>query len=162
MSEPLETLVDYLKSTYRNIDFAYGDRFKYRYPNKVFLEPLPNLAASTAEPLENPEKSTTPPEFFALQTLHELGHALCKHKNYQIDVERIKIEREAWEAAKTVYEKLPKSLKNTFEWDENYVEDSLDTYRDWLHKKSTCKTCGLTCYQTDDGEYHCPHCENFI
>lgn len=147
MSEPLEALIDYLKSTYKDIDFAYGDRFKYHYPNKIMLE--------------NPKNPGTPPEFFALQTLHELGHALCKHKDYQTDIERLKIERAAWEAAKTVYEKLPKNLKGTFKWDEDYIENSLDTYRNWLHQKSTCKTCGLTCYQTDDGQYHCPRCESF-
>lgn len=143
----LKNLLNHLKTAYPNFRFKVGSRFKYRYPNQISLE--------------NPENSGTPPAFFALQTLHELGHALCKHKNYQTDVQRLKIEREAWEAAKTAYENLPNDLKNTLKWDEDYIEDSLDTYRDWLHKKSICKTCGLTCYQTDDGAYHCPRCENF-
>ena len=101
-----------------------------------------------------------PQPFFALQTLHELGHALCHHKDYTTSVSRLKIECEAWERAKTAYLELPDHLK-TFPWDEEYIEDSLDTYRAWLHTKSTCKNCGLTCYQTEDGVYHCPRCENF-
>ena len=105
-----------------------------------------------------------PEENFALLALHELGHALCKHKNYQTHVERLKIESEAWEAAKTVYEKYaaehPELLKNQ-PWDEDFVQDQLDTYRNWLHTKSRCKNCGLTRYQTADGAYHCPRCENF-
>ena len=143
----LSHLLDYLKQTYPDLHFSYGKRFKYRYPNLIMLE--------------NPKNSTTPPAFFALQTLHELGHALCNHKDYTTDVQRLKIEREAWETAKTAYLALPKSLQNAFPWNEDYVEDSLDTYRAWLHQKSTCKNCGLTCYQTEDGTYHCPRCESF-
>ena len=142
----LSHLINHLKQTYPDLHFAYGGRFKYRYPSHITLE--------------NPKNSTTPPTFFALLTLHELGHALCNHKDYTTDVQRLKIEREAWETAKTVYLELPEILK-TFPWDENYVEDSLDTYRAWLHTKSACKNCGLTCYQTEDGAYHCPRCENF-
>ncbi|MBQ6355310.1 hypothetical protein IJJ18_02745 [Candidatus Saccharibacteria bacterium] len=144
----LVNLLNYLETAYPNFRFKVGNRFKFCYPNQISLE--------------NPENSAIPPAFFALQTLHELGHALCKHKDYNTDVSRLKIERAAWEAAKTAYEKLPDDLRNTFKWDKDYVEDSLDTYRDWLHKKSTCKTCGLTCYQTPDGKWHCPRCENFI
>lgn len=146
MSDQRTALIEYLKTTYPKLKFAYAKRFKFCFPNKISLE--------------NPEFSTIPPQYFTLQTLHELGHALCGHKDYQIDVSRLKIEREAWETAKTVYKKLPKSLK-TFSWDEDFVEDSLDTYRNWLHQKSKCKACGLTRYQTDDGTYHCPRCENF-
>ncbi len=109
-----------------------------------------------------------PQPFFGLQTLHELGHALKGHQDYITHVDRIKIEREAWETAKTVYQKYlnqaktnPELAKILPEWDDDYVEDCLDTYRDWLHANSKCKKCGLTRYQTTDGRYHCPHCENF-
>ena len=112
---------------------------------------------------------------FALLTLHELGHALCKHKDYTTDVQRIKIEYEAWERAKMVIldyrkkafaedggvidEKLAEMLPK---WDEELVQEKLDTYRDWLHAKSKCKSCGLTRYQTEGGDYHCPRCEAFL
>ena len=116
---------------------------------------------------------------YGLLTLHELGHALSKHKDYTVDVQRVKIESEAWERAKTVYLKYANegkiSLKNKNnkvkdkakiaellpEWDEDFVQEKLDTYRDWLHTKSRCKKCGLTCYQTEDGVYRCPRCESF-
>lgn len=147
MNDPRVTFVEYLKNTYPDFKFAYGKRFKFCYPNRISLE--------------NPNFSTVPYQIFALQTLHELGHAICKHKDYTIDVSRLKIECEAWETAETVYKKLPKDLKDGFSWDTDYIEDSLDTYRDWLHQKSKCKNCGLTRYQTKDGTYHCPRCENF-
>jgi lipopolysaccharide biosynthesis regulator YciM len=38
---------------------------------------------------------------------------------------------------------------------------ALDTYRDWLHRRSACPECGLTRYQTVDGRWHCPGCEGF-
>lgn len=112
---------------------------------------------------------------FALLTLHELGHALCKHKDYIVDVQRLKIECEAWERAKTVFlEYCAKAydedgnvrdgelVRILPEWDEEMVQEKLDTYRDWLHVKSKCKRCGLTRYQTENGEYHCPRCEAFL
>ena len=45
-------------------------------------------------------------------------------------------------------------------FDEDFIETELDTYRDWLHQRSKCKKCGLTRYQTRDGVYHCPFCDN--
>ena len=121
-----------------------------------------------------------PQHNFALLALHELGHALCRHEDYIVDIERIRIESEAWERAKTVFlkyrEMVDEGVKNDDEksgekwnlaeilpeWDEDFVQEKLDTYRDWLHTKSHCKKCGLTCYQTESGEYHCPRCDNFL
>lgn len=145
-------LLKYLKSAYPDFHFSYANRFKYRYPDHIYIE----------RPPSNPENHPYPPAHFALQTLHELGHALRKHKDYTEDLSRLKIEREAWETAKTIYNNLPDPLKTPPFWDETYVESSLDTYRDWLHSKSRCKTCGLTRYQTPDGHYHCPRCEAFL
>lgn len=143
----LNALITHLETAYPQFHFHRDkNRFKFRFPDQIFLE--------------NPEKWGEPPEFFALQALHELGHALCKHKDYTTDVLRLKIEREAWETAKTAYKKLPKTLK-TFAWDDDFVENALDSYRDWLHTRSKCKKCGLTRYQTEDGAWHCPRCENF-
>lgn len=145
---------------YPEVKFLWGrKRFSYRLCGKkavptVFLgEPQPN---------------------FGLLALHELGHALCKHKTFVTDVERIKIESAAWERAKTVYleyrgqafgpeeEVLDAELAEILpEWDEEVVQEKLDSYRDWLHARSLCKKCGLTCYQTEDQKYHCPRCESF-
>lgn len=109
-----------------------------------------------------------PKPFFALQALHELGHALSRHKDYTTHVKRLKIESEAWEVAKTVLEKYQEQAKTDQDlakilpkWNQAYVEGCLDTYRDWLHAKSKCKNCGQTRYQTKDGKYHCPFCDAF-
>ncbi len=135
-----------LERDFKEVRFVWDSpRFSYRLKNgtpTIFLGgPQPN---------------------FGLLALHELGHALCGHKDYKVDVERIKIESEAWERAKTVYYDYQKQGIILPEWDEDFVQEKLDTYRDWLHGKSRCKKCGLTGYQTEDGRYHCPRCENFV
>lgn len=88
----------------------------------------------------------------ALQLLHEVGHAILQHKDFRTDVERLKMERAAWEQARILCGRYH------IHYDEDLVEAALDSYRDWLHQKSTCPECGLTRYQSRDGKYHCPGC----
>ncbi len=92
---------------------------------------------------------------YKMLLLHELGHALLRHRNFRTDAERVKMERAAWEKAREL------SKKYNAEYDEELVEERMDTYRDWLHQKSLCPQCGLTRYQTVDGEYHCSFCEEY-
>ena len=73
--------------------------------------------------------------------LHETGHALLEHTSYQADFELIRLEVAAWERA----QQLAEHLKMTI--DENHVQDCLDTYRDWLYKRSICPTCTTKCLQ---------------
>lgn len=96
-----------------------------------------------------------PQSKYALQSLHELAHGLCGHKTFSTYIERVKMESEAWERAKTL------CLKYDIEFDEEFAEEQLDTYRDWLHQKSVCRQCGQVRYQSPDGNYHCPQCETF-
>lgn len=129
-----------LMRLYPQFAFREGRRFKYRPPKTIYVAYVD--------------------ENFALLTLHELGHGLCKHKDYNTHIERLKIEREAWECARAVFLKHPEwAEKYHFDFDDDFVEAQLDTYRDWLHQKSICKKCGLSCFQTPDGRYHCPRCE---
>lgn len=91
-----------------------------------------------------------------LQLLHEVGHARLKHRDFGVDLERVKMERAAWTEARRLC-----GVYNIY-YDEDFVEEELDTYREWLHRQSCCKNCGLTCYQTEDGIYHCPRCEDLL
>ena len=43
-------------------------------------------------------------------------------------------------------------------WDEDFAEGQLDTYREWIDKRSRCPKCDCTGWQTDDGDYRCPLC----
>ena len=90
-----------------------------------------------------------------LLLLHELGHYLCGHRDFDTLPRRVKMEREAWDKARELCDKY------NVKYDEDIAEGELDTYRDWLDAKSRCPKCGLTRYQTSDGEFHCPRCENF-
>ncbi len=130
-----DQLLNTLQSDFPDFIFERGDRFMFRPPNKIFIGPT--------EPHDS------------LLMMHELGHALCHHRDFGTDAIRLKMEREAWECAKKIC-----SAYDIY-YDEDVVERELDTYRDWLDKKSRCPSCGLTRFQTPDGAYHCPRCENF-
>lgn len=85
--------------------------------------------------------------------LHELGHAQLKHTDYKRDIELIAFERDAWDYA--VQELSPPySITIT----ENEIEEALDTYRDWLHARSSCPRCSSTGLQTTRDSYRCLAC----
>ena len=44
------------------------------------------------------------------------------------------------------------------QYDEEFVEMKMDSYRDWLHMRSKCPKCGLTRFQSENGKYVCPGC----
>ena len=125
-------LVDRLKEDYPGLVFREGKKFAFRPPKTIVLGPL--------EP------------FWELLTLHEVSHAILKHKTFRIDVERLKMEARAWEKARELADYYD------VDWDEQFIQEQLDTYRDWLHQKSRCPVCGLTRFQTPDSRYHCPRC----
>jgi len=84
--------------------------------------------------------------------LHELSHGLLEHRDYAKDVELLAMEAAAWEKAKelaAIYE---------VKIDEDAAENNLDTYRDWLHARSTCPTCEAVGYQTKKDTYSCVAC----
>lgn len=86
--------------------------------------------------------------------IHELAHCVLGHHTYSRDVELLALESEAWDEAKTIARRYDISI------DENEVQDSLDTYRDWMHARSTCPACQATGYQTRDKSYSCVACLN--
>ena len=127
-------LLERLEKDYPNFRFRNGKKFAFRPPRTIVLGPN--------EP------------FSELLTLHEVSHAICKHEDFRMDVERLKMENEAWEKAREL------ARHYDIEINEDLIQEELDTYRDWLHQKSRCPVCGLTRFQTPDSRYHCPRCEN--
>lgn len=88
------------------------------------------------------------------QLLHELAHAILGHAKYSRDIELVALERDAWKHAQS-------SLAPEFSMsisDED-IESHLDTYRDWLHKRSLCPRCESTGIQQDDARYLCVVCQ---
>lgn len=132
----MDVFIKELKKDYPDLRFKNGRKFAFRPPKTILLGPKE-------------------PNYKAL-ILHEVAHALCGHKNFKIDIERIKMECEAWEKAKELAEHYG------IEIDEEMIQKELDTYRDWLHQKSRCRLCGLARFQTTDGRYHCPRCNELL
>lgn len=128
-------LLERLERDYKGFRFVDGKKFTFRPPKTIVVGP------------EEPNAD--------LLLLHELGHAICGHKTFNMNVKRLKMEVEAWEKARELAKEYGVAV------DEDFIEGELDTYRDWLHQKSRCPVCGLTRFETPDGVYHCPRCENF-
>lgn len=85
--------------------------------------------------------------------LHELAHAELNHTSYEHDISLIALERDAWQYAR---ENLALGLSVTIT--DNVIEDDLDTYREWMHARSTCPECGASGIQVDTLRYQCPSC----
>jgi hypothetical protein len=87
--------------------------------------------------------------------LHEISHANLEHFNYTTDFELVRMEAAAWQEAK----RLATSYGLTI--DEEYIQDCIDTYRDWLYRRCLCPTCSTQCLQTDSAKfYHCFNCQS--
>ena len=85
--------------------------------------------------------------------LHETAHALLDHQDYSSDLELLLLEVAAWHKAKALGRELG------IEIDEEHIQDCLDTYRDWLHQRSTCPRCGIVSIQISAREYRCHNCQ---
>ena len=91
-------------------------------------------------------------EYAEAQLLHEFGHALLNHKQYLRDIELLTMERGAWDRATTLAREFNIHIC------EDYIEETLDTYRDWLHTRSLCPHCTATGIQTERYHYQCLAC----
>jgi len=85
--------------------------------------------------------------------LHEVGHAKLDHSTYQSDFELLQMEVAAWEAARELAQTYGHQI------DPDHIQDCLDTYRDWLHRRSTCPTCGVRSLQETARQYACFNCD---
>ena len=129
-----------LQARYPEVRWVVGKRFSFRPPRTIQLG--------------------EPQSHYVQLVLHELGHCLAGHRDFRTDIGRLQLEREAWERAHAVWRELHLEEQG-IEWDADFVEAELDTYRDWLHVRSRCPRCGATRFQTIDGVYHCPFCAEF-
>lgn len=88
--------------------------------------------------------------------LHEIGHAALGHRGYERDVQLVQMEREAWEFA---VGKLAARYGVGLSLEDDIVQLSLDTYRDWLHRRSSCPQCGAVGIESAKQTYTCLVCE---
>lgn len=87
-----------------------------------------------------------------LALLHEVAHSLLEHKAFTSDIDLLSKEVAAWDKTRT----LVTLYGVTF--DKEHVEDCLDTYRDWLYKRSTCPQCNAHGLQRSSTVYTCLNC----
>lgn len=84
--------------------------------------------------------------------LHEASHGVLQHKTFKSDFQLLQLELEAWEKAKELASQYGFSISS------DHIEDCLDTYRDWLHKRSLCPSCDMKSLQQDSSTYSCYNC----
>lgn len=132
----MQNLIKKIASNHPELEIAAGERFQFSPPNHLYYDPQTSYSNSEAK----------------LLLLHELGHYLIKETDYSTDIELIEIETRAWAKAKDLCKQYG------VKYDEDFVEDRLDSYRDYLHYFSLCKNCQLAGYQDNAGHYHCPLC----
>jgi hypothetical protein len=114
--------------------------FKFKSSNQEHWSP------KTKTIFFNPKKS-------CYGVLHELAHAILEHTTYESDFELLKMEADAWELAIKIGQKYKIII------DEEHMQNCLDTYRDWLHRRSTCPSCNTHVLQSDSSNYHCYNCQ---
>ena len=134
----MQNLIKKLAKAYPELEIKAGDRFQFTPPNRLFY--------ATDTDYSDPETQ--------LLLLHELGHYLIGETDYHTDIELLEIEAKAWAKAKDLCKKYG------LEYNEDFAEDRLDSYRNYLHFTSLCKNCQLAGYQDDRGNYHCPLCSS--
>ncbi|HUA12940.1 MAG TPA: hypothetical protein VL989_00335 [Candidatus Sulfotelmatobacter sp.] len=133
----MQKLISDLKKTYPELEFKSGKQFCWSpETNYIIYKKTPEYTDSDNWSL-----------------LHETGHALLKHKNYHGDFELLKLEVEAWSKAKEVANRFKIDISN------DHIEDCLDTYREWLYKRSICPSCNNKSLQQGDFvHYRCFNC----
>lgn len=130
----ISSLVKKLAANYPDLKFAIAKTAHWSSTEKtVYYNP------------EEPHASWT--------LLHETAHALLNHDNYCRDIDLLKMERDAWNYANGTLAPVYGIAIAT-----NFIEVHLDTYRDWLHAKSTCPTCSSTGFEHRKHSYRCLHC----
>lgn len=92
-------------------------------------------------------------DFFPIRLLHETAHGILGHHAYKNDIELLALERDAWIYARGV---LAPKYRIAITGED--IERDMDSYRDWMHARSTCPHCGSTGFQTSDQSYKCMNC----
>jgi hypothetical protein len=129
------TLLSRLRISYPQFSFKLGDDF---------------LWSSSDNTIYYNDDTDNQPIFL----LHELSHALLGHANYDSDIQLMTMERQAWDCT------VKLALSHDLTIPEQIIQSNLDSYRDWLHARSTCPGCGATGLQTKECNYKCSACSH--
>lgn len=130
----MHKLLDALRQAYPDFSFVEGDQASWSWAAKQI----------TYGPLQE--------DVAMWSLLHELGHAKLDHRTYKSDIDLLKKEVAAWEVAQKIGKDYSINIKD------DYLQNCLDTYRDWLHKRSTCPRCENHGLQITQSRYNCLNC----
>ena len=84
--------------------------------------------------------------------LHEFGHGLCSHKDYDLAIDLVRHEQEAWDKAYELAKKFKVKIKD------DLVADSMTSYYAWLHKRAICPKCHEEGLEIEKNSYKCFFC----
>lgn len=135
-NNPYSVFIEELAADYPQFKFKAGKQDHWSPSSKTIIY-------NPSKPLKDLKQSL----------LHELSHALLNHHDYSSDLELLKLESQAWEMAAKLAPKYKLSISD------NHIQNCLDTYRDWLHRRSTCPTCGVHVLQKNASTYKCFNCQ---
>jgi hypothetical protein len=133
--QPTNSLVGRLTQDFPAYTIVSGQDFKWSPAKRQIIY----------APLDGPEDEWT--------LLHELAHADLGHADYILDIQLVQQEVAAWEHAREVL-----GPRYGHAISEDHIQDHLDSYRQWLHKRSTCPECSQNGLQTTQNTYSCTNC----
>jgi hypothetical protein len=138
-------------ASYSNLDTLLA-RIAADYPDLRFIESA-HFAWHAGRGNVTYQKAGKNTQHSMWALLHELGHALLGHKDYIHDIELLQLEVAAWDKARQL------AAHYGITKGEDYIQDCLDTYRDWLHLRATCPTCYARALQSSARRYRCFNCQ---
>ena len=134
--QTVNDIIPKLKEIDPSIKFAEGDTFMWSSSKKTIFYA--------------DKYSDTQQGVWSL--VHEFAHATLNHHNYKSDFELIQLESQAWQKAKEI------ALNLNIKIPDDHIENCLDTYRDWLHRRGVCPECTVVSLQQADRSYKCINC----
>ena len=135
---PMPDFLRQIIKLFPNIKFEAGENFYWSPKNKIVFY----------------KTDAEEPKLAKWALLHEIGHALLNHNSYTTDFSLLRMEAEAWQVAKQIGTKLNISIPD------NHIQDCLDSYRDWIYKRSICPKCNTKSFQHQIHCYRCYNCHS--
>ncbi|MDB5177784.1 MAG: hypothetical protein JWO61_167 [Candidatus Saccharibacteria bacterium] len=132
------SLLKKLRLAYPDLSFKSGSDFHWDYSHQTVT-----YSTTVSDTSSN------------AQLLHEVAHALLEHKGYSRDIELIGKERDAWNHAC-----IHLGPHYAISIDDGTIQTAMDSYRDWLHARSTCPRCRATGMEIEKSTYQCPACRH--
>lgn len=129
------SLLSRLKADFPEINFELAESFRWSAENQtVYYTPEGDYAPWTL--------------------LHEVGHMISQHTSYKTDSALVQMEVEAWQKAADLASRYNTTI------DEDYIQDCIDSYRNWQYQRSKCPVCLQTGIEKPRGQYKCINCAN--